>query len=962
MKLVQGRPLKALIDDCKTLEDRLALLPHVIAVADAIAYAHDRKIIHRDLKPSNVIVGDFGETVVIDWGLAKDLTDQVPDLADSDAAAEGAPFRPAVAAADGLTVAGSVLGTPAYMAPEQANGEPVDERADVFSIGTILRHTLLASPATDTESPTWTKLDPDLRAIVLKACAVNKHHRYGTAKNLAQDLKYLASGSRVHARAYSLPGLLAHWYRRHRRQAQGLLLLVLLVVIISVTALRQIVSERNTATKARDAAANARDDAETSLLQARLSERVARESEAALLVERDPTRARDVLDGIHSPSADNAILRARIQAAGTADKSISLPVSSVTEVVPGPSELLFALTTGDRSLYIADLEAGSVTRIRATLTQPPLLIRHDDHWLFAETRGSQHVLTRLDTNGVTAAVDTLTGPPIAIAGTLEGIAVLLADHSLHLITSGTSHVVRKDVAVISTDNNNGLLTCLVGGNLLHMKDGAHFSELGHCDASATRFSLTAAEGKALSYSVPIDDRTLLVRGPSTRRRVPIVAGRSIQVDLDPTGLIALADESGAALYARPGSENAEIGTQEMAAPTAVRAVAPYAAWGFTNGRVTLLDTSTSETFTFTAHDAAVSFISINPRTKTLVTAGGRSVRQWHISGPAPVKINRISCHSYNIAISPHRDGVAIDCSDGTITAFRAPFSVPTTKVVAHKHDDIAFGVVWTEDQICSTSWDRTTRCTSQEPKAASHTWKHELPPRWIATASGTTAYAVADGSVYARSGSSSFTLVHKHEAEAFRVAVSDDGHLIASTDHGGTTLVTDLATRETQTLSASRGGLASGVVFVGDDVVISYDDGSLARWRRTSGQLELDSHVQHSGRLRLLSRLTNGFAVIEGEQLLHVSTDTVSEKIDIGATITGMSTYGLTIAIGTSRGEVFVIRATDLPLVFVTRPREYSTISVAVLDETMAIATFADGDVSTVQFDKYTELPLQTFH
>ncbi|MEO7733267.1 MAG: serine/threonine-protein kinase, partial [Kofleriaceae bacterium] len=68
MKLVSGRSLRALIAERKTVDERIGLLHHVIAVADAIAYAHGRSIIHRDLKPANVIVGDFGETVVIDWG------------------------------------------------------------------------------------------------------------------------------------------------------------------------------------------------------------------------------------------------------------------------------------------------------------------------------------------------------------------------------------------------------------------------------------------------------------------------------------------------------------------------------------------------------------------------------------------------------------------------------------------------------------------------------------------------------------------------------------------------------------------------------------------------------------------------------------------------------------------------------------------------------------------------------
>jgi tetratricopeptide (TPR) repeat protein len=152
MKLIAGRTLA---EDLKTA-DRPRLLQAFTQVCQAVGFAHSRGIIHRDLKPANVMVGAFGEVQVMDWGLAKDRTsqdanDQPRPSPSSLAPVEAEPGtttddRAAGGSTDEQTQAGQVLGTPAYMAPEQARGEPVDERADVFALGGILCALLTGQP------------------------------------------------------------------------------------------------------------------------------------------------------------------------------------------------------------------------------------------------------------------------------------------------------------------------------------------------------------------------------------------------------------------------------------------------------------------------------------------------------------------------------------------------------------------------------------------------------------------------------------------------------------------------------------------------------------------------------------------------------------------------------------------------------------------------------------------------
>ena len=209
MKLVEGRTLKELIASAATLRDRLALLPNVVAIADAIAYAHSERVIHRDVKPANVVVGSFGETVVVDWGLAL----ASPGFAGARSGPEGTaePIDRREEQTDG-----AIVGTPAYMPPEQARGEAVDERADVYALGAVLYELLAgAAPYSDSDTrdvlarviagpprPLSRRVPRELVGIVARAMARAREDRYPDARAFAEDLRRFQTGKLVRACTY----------------------------------------------------------------------------------------------------------------------------------------------------------------------------------------------------------------------------------------------------------------------------------------------------------------------------------------------------------------------------------------------------------------------------------------------------------------------------------------------------------------------------------------------------------------------------------------------------------------------------------------------------------------------------------------------------------------------------------------------------------------------------------------
>lgn len=219
MKFVEGQRLDKHVECISALSDRLRLF---LRVCDSVAFAHSRGVLHRDLKPANVMVGPFGEVLVMDWGLAKILRDSIPSPLEHDPDAtvfqppDGDRAQPQPAQTAAVTGHGTVLGTPGYMSPEQARGDiaHLDERSDIYSLGALLQF-LSSAPGLVGLPESGPLRDKPLLAICAKAAANDPADRYASVNELSADVSRYLDGLPITARKDTLLEKAGRFYRRH---------------------------------------------------------------------------------------------------------------------------------------------------------------------------------------------------------------------------------------------------------------------------------------------------------------------------------------------------------------------------------------------------------------------------------------------------------------------------------------------------------------------------------------------------------------------------------------------------------------------------------------------------------------------------------------------------------------------------------------------------------------------------
>ena len=811
MKLISGRTLGDLLDAAPRFHDRLSHLSSAIAVVDAISYAHSKGVIHRDLKPSNIIVGEFGETMVVDWGLAKLLGEDERALRDSVGSIRHD-------SGGDLTMAGTILGTPRYMAPEQAAGDDVDERADIYALGSILYHLCAGEAPHQGASPREVlyrlMLEPpgplaqrapevpeELVTIVEKAMARKPEDRYASARALADDLRRFQSGQRVSVHRYSLGALIRRWLHRHR-------------ALVAVAA---------------------------SLIVAQ----AAREQDATATVAWLK----------HLPLSAASWPMARLVATEARNRGIARHVwrdheSVVYRMHLSPDGKLLASASQDRTAALRDLGTGRMIRLRG----------HSDwvhHAVFSPTRP----IVATSSGDGTVRLWGSDGALIQVLDDHAGVAVdwiAFSPDGVHLATGDDAGKIR----LRNLDTGDGRTLAGHAGavwSLDFSPDGRWLASASYAgdvrmwsvSGDAPDRTLPPHEARVRQVCFSADGRWLASVSQDQTVRLWDVASGALAARLQhPAGVmhasfmpdgrsLLSADSAGAVRIWDVASKQGRLLGQHtgMAHWVEPSPDGRLVASSGTDGTVRVWDPATGlERRTYVGSREQVTQVMFSLDGARLYSLGRSSgIREWPLAWQTMQRLSWPEASGFSLAFSPDGASIAVGQNTGSVVLW--DIAAGQGKEIA-RHDALVQGVAFSPDGAWIVSGGRDGKVLLHE-RATGVTrlvGTHRARLTGLAFVPGTRTVITAssDGTLGAwHLDQGRHTWLEGHQGAVRSMAVASDG-AVASAGDDGSVRLWDLATGKSQVL-ARRDGPVHFVTFSRDGAYLAFVDG------------EKGIHVQHRG-------------------------------------------------------------------------------------------------------------------
>ncbi len=854
MKLLSGKALSDLITERPALDARLKLLPNVIAVADAIAYAHEHRVIHRDLKPANIMVGAHGETLVIDWGLAKDL-----DAAEEARAPGTSTPLPAVLSAE--TIAGSVLGTPAYMPPEQARGEKADERADVYALGAVLYHVLTGKIPLEDLSPAEAMhrvltgplpdvarvvdgVPDDLAAIVRKAMAFDRAQRYPSAAEVAADLRRFQEGKLVSVRSYFWWERLWRWTQKNRALMSVAAAALAACVAVGLISVSRVIEERNNAVAARQEADRRSD--ELVLVQ------------AVTALERDPTAALAWLQQ-HPGGAELAKLRTVASdavARGVARHVFRAHEQRVSGVAFGASSNELYSTGADGRLIAYDLSAASVK----TVVEPPgvlwVLARSADGKTLAASGGGNQVrvvssgkVRLLETDGSAVLALELSPDATQLAAGTVGGKLWLWD-----LRSGAQRELEGHSAEIR--------------DLVFSPDGARLASASW-DGTVRVHALRGGEAKLFrahsdevwSLDFSPDGRLLATGGADGTVRLWDEAlaqvkelrghrGQVTHLQFSRDGVLATASRDRTVRVWAAPYERARVLEGHGGDVSRVQFSPSGQLLASTGADMTvrLWDLAAASVRVLQGHEAWVNSIAFSPDGRWIASGGqDSSVRVWEVAGAGAAVLPQLS----QVALSPSGGARAGVAPGGQLAAVDTGGVVRTLEGSGWR-----FVSFVSEDLVVAVDGNRDVRWW--RPGTGEHRTLARLPTDLggAVLASGSIAAASYDGMVRVwpvEGGAEQVWPAHK--TYTLSIAVTPDGKTLASSGEDGMVKLFDVTTGKSRELPGHVGPIHQLRVSRDGALLASGDMSGDARvWRLGTGEVLVSEKQRGFVRTVALSR------------------------------------------------------------------------------------------------------------